>query len=107
MRLLAVCVLVAGTPAWAEDEDRGPVTVVAKLDGATARLTARFEVELQFGLAMNLDSITVPTGGVVTGATAIVAGVRHPLTLTPADEAARQFDAISNKPLGGDRGWAI
>jgi len=108
MRWLVLGVLLVGAPAWGQsDEDVRPAAVSAKLDGITARMTAKFQIPVTAGIGFGLTSITVPPGGMVTSAAAIVRGVRHPLRLEEADVASKRLDAIAHKPLTNHPAWAI
>src|SRR5688572_1498038 len=82
MRLVVLAVLVAATPAFAED-DSDPteprlVSVDATLAGTNARVTARFALPLDGpAVGMHIHAFALPEKAVVTTASMIVDGTRH------------------------------
>ena len=109
MRWLAVAVVFAatGASAWAERPPFTMSAVGARLDGTTARLTARFSMDVRAGMGLDVAAIPIPTGAVVTGGTAIIGSARHPLRLVEAESAQRAFEGLAAKPLAREHAWAL
>lgn len=105
MRLVALAVVLAATPAAAEDTV--PARVTASLHGTTARfslhLTAKADATTFPAATLELP---LPARGLVTTATATIAGAAHPLALTPADDAHDAFYALGD-PGGDQTAWAV
>ena len=122
MRWLAAAVLLVAGVALADDNDSdgdsanvdegdahafAVASVTARLEGTTARLTARFTIDAKAGVALDMGAIRLPPGGVVTAAAVTVHGARHPLRLVEADAAQRELEGLAAKPLAREHAWAM
>lgn len=114
--LVGVCaVLVAGVAAAqpSGDPDAGPLTptrVTVARSGTMARLGVRFEMAVT-GPAPeyeNTESVAIPSGAVITGATVRVGDHVEALQLARLDKVDAAFAALLERPgKGHDRRWGI
>src|SRR5512143_392997 len=116
MRRLAVLLLLAAGPAYAQDApdetttDSGlsPTRVHVRLSGTTVELTARFAFDVD-GPTFDVGAhpVTLPPTAVVTSAVATVNGSSHRLALDDAEHIDSVFGAFAEHTGAGERTWAV
>lgn len=105
--LAAVLLVLAAHSAKADDEvaELAPTSVKVTRDGAVVRVRARFELGAAGPLPPPGDARTfsLPSRGVITGATALAGGQSHRLQLLKRDDADNKTAAL-NEPPAADGG---
>ncbi len=110
--LVCTTVLVASLGSASADTDADsdeaptPVAVRGSLRGATAMLTARFELDAISGERGGVQ-IELPIGAAAIAATVTIGGTAHVLALRPAVDADRMFSGLAEAPVGDHPGSAI
>lgn len=98
--------LVAATSAAADPAQ--PVRVTGKLDGTTARFTARYALAVKGGEWNDEHSeLAVPRFGLVTAGRATIGTDSHELALLGAQEAAERFTALREESTRGAKTSAV
>ena len=93
MRWLPLALVLASTPASAEEK---LVRATGRLDGKTARLTARYTIPVTAATESSSHAhFELPRGAIVTGARATFGGVAHPMALLDAEESRNRYDALT------------
>ena len=95
-----LAVLLASTTISAAGGDETPTRVTGRLDGRTARLTARYSLSVGANQGSNQTLLELPPAAVVTGARVSRDGATHRLELMKADVADAKFDALSVQKAG-------
>ncbi len=88
------------------DQPLAPVVVRGSLRGATAMLSARYELDVRPSERGDIQ-IDLPFGAAATAATATVGGVVHALALRPAVDADRMFTGLAQGAPGRNPGSGI
>ncbi|MDX2091870.1 MAG: VWA domain-containing protein [Kofleriaceae bacterium] len=98
MRWLPLALLLASTPVGASPIT--PVRLTGKLDGTTARISARYALTVEANAWEGpLTELELPRDGLVTGGSVSLAGVTHELGLFGADAASAKFQALAADPV--------
>ena len=102
-----VCILASTATAVAANRE-DPTRVTGRLDGKTARLTARFDLAVGANDWVKGMSLTLPTGALATSAVVTQSGVAHRLELMNAEAAGAKFDALAvDKAAPGPKTSAV
>lgn len=94
MQWHTLAVLLASTSMAAAGVDEDPTRVTGRLDGHTARLTARYSISV--GPGSNQTLLALPAAAMVTGARVS----SHRLELLEAGAADARFDALTVEKAG-------
>lgn len=92
--LCLVSMLGTASPALAGNPD-APTRVTGRLDGTTARLTARYELPVGANEWTRGSMLALPAGALVTGARVAQDGRVHRLDLMAANAAGAKFQALA------------
>ncbi len=108
MRWLPLVWIVASTAAAFAGNPEDPTRVTGRLDGRTARLTARYELPVGANEWARGSMLALPAGVVVTGAGVTHNGVVHRLDLMKIDAAGTKFEALAvDAPAVGPKTSAV
>jgi hypothetical protein len=93
VRWLPLALLLASTPAAADLAK--PVRLIGKLDGSTARISARYTLAVGATWSESQAELDLPRDGLVTAARASLGGTTHELALLGAEAAQAKFQALA------------
>jgi len=90
-----------------EDRKPEPYWIHGRLEGATAKLVIRYRLRPVGPSSWNAFELSLPDGGVVTGAVVAGDGGTRRLELEPTERADARFGAVADAKPGRRRGWAV